>query len=79
MRTLVIIVLIILVMVLAGWLAISFNGNSAQVEFRPEAVKKDVNDAAQRTEQLIEGIRKPGEPSAARFPPPSSVLKNQVP
>ena len=55
MRTLVIVVLVILLMVVGGWLAFSFNGGNAKVELRTDAVKRDIDKAVKGTEEFING------------------------
>jgi hypothetical protein len=56
MRTLVVVALVILLMVVGGWLAFSYSGGSARVEFKTDAVKRDVDKAVKGTEEFIKGI-----------------------
>lgn len=75
MRTLLTVVLILLVMSVAGWLVFSYNGGTAKVELRTDAVKRDVDNAVQNTEKFIKGIGDDTAPTS----PPSDVLQTPSP
>jgi hypothetical protein len=74
MRTVIVVALLIVLMVVGGWLAFSYSGGTAKVEFRTDEVKRDVENAIKGTEKFIEGIGDEKEPSTT----PSSVLENST-
>ena len=75
MRTVVIVVLLIVLMVVGGWLAFSFTGGNPKVELRTDAMKRDVGNAIQGTENFIKGVGDEKAPST----PTSTVLENSTP
>jgi len=57
MRTVVIVALLIVLMFVGGWLAFSNSGGTGKIEFRTNAVKRDVGNAIEGTENFIKGMR----------------------
>ncbi len=63
MRTLLILTFLVVLMVIGGWLAFSYTGGAARVEFRTDAVKRDVDKVIEGTEKFIQDIGEKTAPS----------------
>ncbi len=56
MRTLLVIVILIALMVAGGWLAFTYRGGSALVEFNANKAKKDIDQAVDETQSFVRDV-----------------------
>ncbi len=83
MRTLLILAFLVVLMVIGGWLAFSYTGGAARVEFRTDAVKRDVDKVIEGTEKFIQDIGEKTAPSNRlltfpRLQSPSPVSASRI-
>jgi len=58
MRTLLVILVVIALMVVGGWLVFSSRSGSANIEFRTDKAKSDVEKVIGEGEQMFNGLRR---------------------
>jgi Flp pilus assembly protein CpaB len=62
-RAVLILIVIVLIMVFAGWLVFDFGGNRATVEIRTEKIEQDADKVLDKSKQLLhqadEAVNKP--------------------
>ena len=54
MRTFIIFVLLIAVMVMAGWVVFNFGENTSSVEIRTDKIKQDTAEFMQKSERIVD-------------------------
>jgi Flp pilus assembly protein CpaB len=63
MRAVLVLIVIVLIMVFAGWLVFDFSGNRATVEIRTEKIEQDADKVLDKSKDLLhqadEAVNKP--------------------